>query len=67
MRRKLADIKADKAEGTSDGSLALFGQQASSSSKRKGKREWKHITCYRSGRKATSNQMPRWRKEGQDA
>jgi len=38
MRHKLADAKASKAEGTSGGSLALFGQQASSSPKRKEKR-----------------------------
>ena len=46
MRRKLADAIAFKAEGISDGSLSLFGQQALSSSKRKGKRDGRHITCY---------------------
>jgi len=46
MWRRLADTKAGKAEGSSDGSLALFGQQASSSSMGKGKRDMKHITCY---------------------
>jgi len=43
MRRKLADAKAGKAEGTTDGYLDLFGQQASPSSKKKGKRDGKHI------------------------
>jgi len=46
MQCRLADAKAGKAEGSSDGSLALFGQQASSSSKGKGKRDRKHITRY---------------------
>ena len=51
MLRRLADVKAGKAEGVSDGSLALFGQQVSSSSKGKGKRDSKHITCYGCGKK----------------
>ena len=51
MRHKLADTKAGKAEGTSDGPLALFDQQASSSSKRQGMRDGKHITCYGCGKK----------------
>jgi len=48
MRRKL---RAGKAEGTLDGSLTLFGQRAPSSSKGKGKKGWKHITCYKCGEK----------------
>jgi len=54
MRRKLADAKDGKAGGTSDSSLALFGQSASSSSKGKGKerkkRDLRNITCYGCGK-----------------
>jgi len=47
---KLADAGPGKAEGTSDGSLALFDQQASSSPKGQGKRDGKYITCGKKGR-----------------
>jgi len=67
MRRRLADAKADNAEGASDGSLALFGQQASSSSKGKGKRQEAHYLLWMREEGPHQTEMLRWRKEGQDA
>ena len=63
IRCKLADAKASKAEETSDRSLALFGQQASSSSKRKGKRREAHYLLRVREEGLHQIKMSRWRKE----
>ena len=51
MRQKLRATKAGKAEGTSDGNVALFGQQSADKGKGKRKRDLTDVTCYGCGKK----------------
>jgi transposase InsO family protein len=57
MRQKLRAAKSGKADTTSDGSIALYGQQSSDKEKKKkqkgkkGKRDLSNVTCFGCGKK----------------
>ena len=51
MCQKLWATKAGKAEGTSDGNVALFSQQSANKGKGKRKQDLMDVTCYGCGKK----------------
>ena len=51
MRQKLRVTKFGRGEGSSDGNIALFGQQSAKKRKEKKKRDLADVTCYGCGKK----------------
>ena len=51
MRQKLRVTKSGRGEGSSDGNIALFGQQSAEKGKEKKKRDLLDVTCYGCGKK----------------
>ena len=51
MRQKLRVTKSGKAEGSTDGNIALFGQQSADKKKERKKQDLTDVTCYGCGKK----------------